>query len=149
MPRAGGSALAGLVLGLPKGWAGTAYADEAHYLHVYVSRLRRKLAAADPSGAAAVSLRGVRKTYGDVVAVDRVSLDVSDGICFVGLDVHARKTAGAAVQLGSGQVWRAQLAGSPQAAIEWLASLPGRSLPLATPSLTSGPSRSIFPGSLT
>jgi two-component system KDP operon response regulator KdpE len=32
---------------------GTAYADEAHYLHVYVSRLRRKLAAADPSGDAA------------------------------------------------------------------------------------------------
>jgi two-component system KDP operon response regulator KdpE len=32
---------------------GTAYTDEAHYLHVYVSRLRRKLAAADPSGAAA------------------------------------------------------------------------------------------------
>jgi two-component system KDP operon response regulator KdpE len=31
---------------------GTAYADEAHYLHVYVSRLRRKLAAADPTGAA-------------------------------------------------------------------------------------------------
>jgi two-component system, OmpR family, KDP operon response regulator KdpE len=31
---------------------GTAYSDEAHYLHVYVSRLRRKLAAADPSGAA-------------------------------------------------------------------------------------------------
>ena len=30
---------------------GTAYADEAHYLHVYVSRLRRKLAAADQSGA--------------------------------------------------------------------------------------------------
>lgn len=29
---------------------GTAYADEAHYLHVYVSRLRRKLAAADPAG---------------------------------------------------------------------------------------------------
>jgi two-component system KDP operon response regulator KdpE len=29
---------------------GTAYADEAHYLHVYVSRLRRKLSAADPSG---------------------------------------------------------------------------------------------------
>ena len=27
---------------------GTAYADEAHYLHVYVSRLRRKLHAADP-----------------------------------------------------------------------------------------------------
>jgi two-component system KDP operon response regulator KdpE len=32
---------------------GTAYADEAHYLHVYVSRLRRKLGAADPSGEAA------------------------------------------------------------------------------------------------
>ena len=30
---------------------GTAYAGEAHYLHVYVSRLRRKLAAADPTGA--------------------------------------------------------------------------------------------------
>jgi two-component system KDP operon response regulator KdpE len=29
---------------------GTAYADEGHYLHVYVSRLRRKLAAADPEG---------------------------------------------------------------------------------------------------
>jgi two-component system KDP operon response regulator KdpE len=32
---------------------GTAYADEGHYLHVYVSRLRRKLGAADPSGFAA------------------------------------------------------------------------------------------------
>ncbi|MGC8635207.1 MAG: response regulator transcription factor [Candidatus Limnocylindrales bacterium] len=31
---------------------GTAYAEEGHYLHVYVSRLRRKLAEADPSGAA-------------------------------------------------------------------------------------------------
>jgi two-component system KDP operon response regulator KdpE len=31
---------------------GTAYGDEAHYLHVYVSRLRRKLDAADPSGEA-------------------------------------------------------------------------------------------------
>ncbi len=31
---------------------GSAYSDEGHYLHVYVSRLRRKLAAADPSGAA-------------------------------------------------------------------------------------------------
>ncbi len=29
---------------------GTSYADEGHYLHVYVSRLRRKLAAADPTG---------------------------------------------------------------------------------------------------
>jgi two-component system KDP operon response regulator KdpE len=31
---------------------GTAYSDEGHYLHVYVSRLRRKLAAADPDGGA-------------------------------------------------------------------------------------------------
>jgi two-component system KDP operon response regulator KdpE len=31
---------------------GTAYAEEEHYLHVYVSRLRRKLERADPSGAA-------------------------------------------------------------------------------------------------
>ena len=38
---------------LLRGVWGTAYTDEAHYLHVYVSRLRRKLAAADPSGAAA------------------------------------------------------------------------------------------------
>jgi two-component system KDP operon response regulator KdpE len=29
---------------------GTAYDEEGHYLHVYVSRLRRKLAAADPDG---------------------------------------------------------------------------------------------------
>jgi two-component system KDP operon response regulator KdpE len=29
---------------------GQAYAQEGHYLHVYVSRLRRKLAEADPSG---------------------------------------------------------------------------------------------------
>jgi two-component system KDP operon response regulator KdpE len=29
---------------------GTAYTEEGHYLHVYVSRLRRKLAEADPDG---------------------------------------------------------------------------------------------------
>jgi two-component system KDP operon response regulator KdpE len=29
---------------------GTAYGEEGHYLHVYVSRLRRKLEAADPGG---------------------------------------------------------------------------------------------------
>jgi two-component system KDP operon response regulator KdpE len=29
---------------------GTSYSEEGHYLHVYVSRLRRKLAAADPDG---------------------------------------------------------------------------------------------------
>jgi len=31
---------------------GDAYDEEAHYLHVYVSRLRRKLSAADPAGQA-------------------------------------------------------------------------------------------------
>ncbi len=50
---------------------------------------------------------------------------MSEGICFAGLDVHARKTAAAAVQLGSGEVWKAQLPGSSAAAIEWLQSLPG------------------------
>ncbi|MCA1698405.1 MAG: IS110 family transposase [Actinobacteria bacterium] len=50
---------------------------------------------------------------------------MSDGICFAGLDVHARKTAAAAVSLGSGEVFRAQIAGPPVAAIEWLQSLPG------------------------
>ena len=32
---------------------GTGYSDESHYLHVYISRLRRKLAEADRSGAVA------------------------------------------------------------------------------------------------
>lgn len=50
---------------------------------------------------------------------------MTDGICFAGLDVHARKTAAAAVKLGSGEVWKAQLPGAPQAAIEWLQTLPG------------------------
>ena len=50
---------------------------------------------------------------------------MADGICFAGLDVHARKTAAAAVQLGSGEVFRAQLGGSSAAAIAWLQSLPG------------------------
>jgi transposase len=49
---------------------------------------------------------------------------VSDGICFAGLDVHARKTAAAAVLLGSGEVFRARLAG-PQETIGWLRSLSG------------------------
>lgn len=31
---------------------GTAYSDESHYAHVYVSQIRRKLSAADPTGAA-------------------------------------------------------------------------------------------------
>jgi transposase len=53
------------------------------------------------------------------------SVDVSDGICFAGLDVHARKTAAAAVQLGSGEVFRARLAGAPRETIGWLRSLPG------------------------
>jgi transposase len=50
---------------------------------------------------------------------------MSEGICFAGLDVHARKTAAAAVRLGSGEVFKAQLAGGPAAAIEWLEGLPG------------------------
>jgi transposase len=50
---------------------------------------------------------------------------VSDGICFAGLDVHAHATVAAAVKLGSGEVWRARLPGSPRAAIEWLRTLPG------------------------
>ena len=54
------------------------------------------------------------------------SVDVSDGICFAGLDVHARSTAAAAIQLGSGEVWAAQLGGSPEAVIEWLCGLPVR-----------------------
>jgi two-component system KDP operon response regulator KdpE len=32
---------------------GTRYTDEAHYVHVYVSQIRRKLAAADASGTVA------------------------------------------------------------------------------------------------
>jgi two-component system KDP operon response regulator KdpE len=31
---------------------GSAYSEESHYAHVYVSQIRRKLAAADPTGAA-------------------------------------------------------------------------------------------------
>jgi transposase len=53
------------------------------------------------------------------------SVDMSEGICFAGLDVHARKTAAAAVQLGSGEVFRARLSGSPATVIEWLQTLPG------------------------
>jgi two-component system KDP operon response regulator KdpE len=34
---------------------GTAYSDEAHYVHVYVSQIRRKIEAADPTG----SLQGL------------------------------------------------------------------------------------------
>ena len=50
---------------------------------------------------------------------------MSDGICFAGLDVHARKTAAAAVVLGSGEVFRAQIPGPPVSAIDWLRTLPG------------------------
>jgi len=32
---------------------GTAYSDEAHYVHVYVSQIRRKLEAADETGSLA------------------------------------------------------------------------------------------------
>ena len=50
---------------------GTAYADEAHYLHVYVSRLRRKLAAADSTGAVAGLITaepGIGYRVGEVAA---------------------------------------------------------------------------------
>jgi transposase len=50
---------------------------------------------------------------------------VTDGICFAGLDVHARKTAAAAVRLGSGEVFKATLSGAPDDVIGWLQSLPG------------------------
>lgn len=50
---------------------------------------------------------------------------MSEGICFAGLDVHARRTAVAAVQLGSGEVFKTQIAGSPIEAIGWLRTLPG------------------------
>jgi transposase len=53
------------------------------------------------------------------------SVDMTDGICFAGLDVHARKTAAAAVQLGSGEVFRVRLGGEPGETIAWLRSLPG------------------------
>jgi transposase len=53
------------------------------------------------------------------------SVDMSEGICLAGLDVHARKTAAAAVQLGSGEVFKAQIPGPPLEAIGWLQSLPG------------------------
>jgi transposase len=53
------------------------------------------------------------------------SVDMTDGICFVGLDVHARRTAAVAVQLGSGEVFKAQIVGAPTEAIGWLQTLPG------------------------
>jgi transposase len=53
------------------------------------------------------------------------SVDMPERICFVGLDVHARKTAAAAVQLGSGEVFKAQIPGPPVEAIEWLKTLAG------------------------
>ena len=54
---------------------GTAYADEGHYLHVYVSRLRRKLEAADPDGGDAAADRrraGRRLPGGRVRVADRI-----------------------------------------------------------------------------
>ncbi len=50
---------------------------------------------------------------------------MSEGICFVGVDVHARKTAAAAVQLGSGEVFKAQIPEAPIESIDWLQTLPG------------------------
>ena len=43
---------------------------------------------------------------------------MSDGICFAGLDVHARKIAAAAIVLGSGEVFRARLAGGPRETVD-------------------------------
>ena len=57
---------------------------------------------------------------------------MTDGICFVGLDVHARKTVGAAVRLGSGEVFRAQFAGRRR----WRRSSGCRALP--------GPVRAVY-----
>ena len=48
---------------------GTAYGEEGHYLHVYVSRLRRKLAAADP-GSDARDLVAAEPGVGYRVRVD-------------------------------------------------------------------------------
>src|ERR1700712_1490928 len=53
------------------------------------------------------------------------SVDMSEGICFAGLDVHARRTAAAAVQLGCGEGFKARFSGSTAAAIERLQSRPG------------------------
>jgi transposase len=54
------------------------------------------------------------------------SVDMTDGICFAGLDVHARKTVAAAVQSGSGEVFRARLGGEPRAAaLEVMVCSPG------------------------
>jgi two-component system, OmpR family, KDP operon response regulator KdpE len=53
---------------------GTAYASEAHYLHVYVSRLRHKLQVADPTGAAAALITaepGVGYRIGDPAQSER------------------------------------------------------------------------------
>jgi hypothetical protein len=53
------------------------------------------------------------------------SVDMSEGICFAGLDVHARKTAAAAVQLGCGEVFKAQIPGAPVEAIRVVADVAG------------------------
>ncbi|MGZ6576434.1 MAG: IS110 family RNA-guided transposase [Solirubrobacteraceae bacterium] len=50
---------------------------------------------------------------------------MSEGICFAGLDVHARKAAAAAIRLGSGEVFRAQLPAAHADVIGWLQGLPG------------------------
>ncbi len=48
---------------------GTAYSDEAHYVHVYVSQIRRKLEAADPTGS----------TSGLIVAEPGVGYRIASG----------------------------------------------------------------------
>ena len=55
---------------------GTAYADEAHYLHVYVSRLRRKLDAADPTRPRErPDRRGAGRRLPDRARTDRADLE--------------------------------------------------------------------------
>jgi hypothetical protein len=45
------------------------------------------------------------------------SADMPERICLVGLGVNARRTAGAGVQLGIGEVFKAQIPGAPVEAI--------------------------------
>ena len=50
---------------------------------------------------------------------------MSEAIRFVGFDVHAARTAVAAVELGSGVVGEQRIVGPPAAVVEWLVGLPG------------------------
>jgi two-component system KDP operon response regulator KdpE len=59
---------------------GTGYSEESHYVHVYISQIRRKLAAADPSGRLAdliVSEPGVGYRIGSLDPSETASLSDS------------------------------------------------------------------------